>query len=130
MTSWVLDASAVLAFVLGEFGSDRVRECLPGGKWSSVNYAETLARLTEISGSLEHTRAHIDALELELIPFDAEQAAQTAALRAVTKQQGLSLGDRACLALAITYKAAVVTADLAWSQLDLGVEVVQIRRAA
>jgi len=128
MTSWVLDASAVLAFLLGEPGSAIVQERIAGGHWSAVNYAEVLTRLAELSGSLEDTRSQIEQLELELIPFDAEQAALTAVLRPLTRKYGLSLADRACLALAISSKRTVLTADQSWSKLAVGVDIVQIRQ--
>ena len=130
MSSSVLDASAVLAFVLGEPGGSKVRNYIAGGKWSAVNYAEVLTRLAELSGSLEDTRSRIDQLELELIPLDADQAALIASLRPATRKYGLSLADRACLALAIACRAPVITADQSWNRLDLGIEIVQIRQAA
>jgi PIN domain nuclease of toxin-antitoxin system len=130
VTSWVLDASAVLAFLLDEPGAYKVRKCIAGGKWSAVNYAEVLTRLAELSGSLEGTRTRIDQLELELVPFDGDQAAMSASLRPITKEYGLSLADRACLALAVTSRTPVLTADQSWNKLDLGIEIMQIRQAA
>jgi len=130
VTSWILDASAVLAFLLDEPGGREVRQYMPAAKWLAVNYAEVLTRLAELSGSLEDTRSRIDQLELELVPFDAEQAALTASLRPATRKYGLSLADRACLALAMTCRLPVITADQSWSRLDLGIQIIQIRQAA
>lgn len=77
------------------------------------------------------TEQQVDAvlaeLELELVPFDEIQARAAALLRSATKRLGLSLGDRACLALAIVLKKPAVTADRAWSKLDVGAEIVLIR---
>jgi ribonuclease VapC len=130
VSSWILDASAVLAFLLKEPGGREVRQYMSGAKWSAVNYAEVLTRLAELSGSLEDTRSRIDQLELELVPFDAEQAALTASLPSATRKHGLSLADRACLALATSSRLPVITADRSWSGLDLGIEIIQIRKAA
>ncbi len=130
MTSCVLDASAVLAFVLDEPGGNEVSKCLAGGRWSAVNYAEVLTRLAELSGSLEETRLRIDRLELEIVPLDAELAALTASLRPATRKYGLSIADRACLAVAMSSRSPVITADPSWNQLDVGVEIIQIRKAA
>jgi PIN domain nuclease of toxin-antitoxin system len=100
---------------------------MAGAVWSAVNYAEVLTRLAELSGSFEETRMRVNRLELEVIPLDAELAAATASLRPVTKPYGLSLADRACLALGLALQLPVVTADQSWAELDIGVPIEQIR---
>jgi PIN domain nuclease of toxin-antitoxin system len=125
--SCVVDASAVLALLLGERGAANVQTHIPGAVWSAVNYAEVLARLAELSGSFEATRVRVNQLELEVIPLDAELAAATASLRPVTKSHGLSFADRACLALGLALQLPVVTADQSWAELDIGVSIDQIR---
>jgi PIN domain nuclease of toxin-antitoxin system len=66
-------------------------------------------------------------LDLDLHPFDEPLAFETGALRAATRDRGLSLGDRACLALAQRLGASVLTADRAWQGLDLGIPVEVLR---
>lgn len=127
MRSCVLDASAVLALLLGETGAEAVQDNLSGGIWSAVNYAEALTRLTELTGSLADTRQRIDRLELDVIPFDAEQAAVAASLRAATRACGLSLADRACLALAHSSSLPVLTADRDWAKCPVEIKMVIIR---
>ncbi len=69
----------------------------------------------------------LNALELVPVPFSESQAAAAAAFRDQTRRCGLSLGDRTCLALAIEFALPVVTADRAWSQIDVSVAVVITR---
>ena len=68
-------------------------------------------------------RGSLDALEIEVVAFDAEQSYTAGLLRPATRTRGLSLGDRACLALARHLGLAVLTADRVWTELDLGVDV-------
>ena len=127
MRSAVLDASAVLAVLMGEPGVEPARSRLPGGCLSAVNYSEVLDRATRRCGSLEAAKRQVDRCDLEVVPFDAEQAAVAASLRPATDPTGLSLADRACLALGLSRGLPVVTADRAWATLDLGVTVELIR---
>lgn len=69
----------------------------------------------------------VSALRLDVVPFDAETALLAGRLRAVTRHLGLSLGDRACLALAIRENATALTADRNWTDLDLPCKVELIR---
>lgn len=69
----------------------------------------------------------ISSLELIIIDFDEEQSVQAGLLRRLTRQFGLSLGDRACLSLAIVKKIPVLTADQAWLQLNLPIDIRTIR---
>jgi len=50
-----------------------------------------------------------------------------AALRLPTRSLGLSLADRACLALARRLDLPVITAGLTWLGADVGVEIRSIR---
>lgn len=94
---------------------------------STVNLAEVLTRLAERGASLPDVRRQIAELGLTIAAFDEEAAVLTAGLRPATRHLGLSLGDRACLALAQREGVAAVTADRAWAGLDLGVQIVLIR---
>lgn len=125
----VLDASAVLCLQQDEAEAQRVKAALPGASISAVNSAEVVAKLTEAGGSTTQVAAIVDTLDLSVVPFDDDQAVACGLLRAATKPQGLSLGDRACLALARHLSATALTADRAWRSLpaSLGVRVGLIR---
>ena len=98
----VLDASAVLAYLLQEKGQDRVEAALDAGHcWlSTVNLCEVLGKLCDRGMPLQEAQAAVDDLGLFIKDFDAEAASLAAMLRTQTKPIGASLGDRACLALA------------------------------
>jgi ribonuclease VapC len=131
----VFDASALLATLKGETGQDAVRLALHqggGGMVSAVNWAEVLTRAAddgiapdELKGRL--VRGGIIGQGLEVKDLTEAHAIEMARLRPLTKHLGLSLGDRACLALARAEGAAVLTADRAWAQLDVGVAITVIR---
>lgn len=127
MVSYVLDASALLAMLLAERGADYVWQRRHGAVLSTVNYAECLTRLARHGKPLDRSEARLGMLELELIPFDREQAALTASLSVPGKPLGLSLGDRACLGLGLIRGLPVLTAEHAWKKLDLDVRVELIR---
>ena len=121
--TWVLDASAVLAFVQDEPGGNAVEAVLGRSLISTVNWAEvaqkSLVRGVEIVG----LRQDLQASGLRLAPFTMDQADIAAQLWSQTRQLGLSLGDRACLALGLSSNLPVLTADRAWQQLSLPIEV-------
>lgn len=127
MTDIILDASALLAVLLGETGADAVRPHLRNAKISALNYSEVLARTLQLTGSLEEAKRYVDRQQLNVIPFDAEQAAVAAALRPTTQPFGLSLADRACLALGISQGGTILTADRNWRKLKLKLDIQVIR---
>ena len=123
----VLDASALLALIAEEPGASAVQDALPSSLMSTVNLAETLARVVDFGGDVSGLASQVQELGVVIIDFDVRQAEEAARLRAATRSHGLSLGDRACLALAVTRASPVLTADRAWAELDLGVEIRLIR---
>ncbi len=127
MSKYVLDASALLAVLLAERGADYVWERRHGALISTVNYAETLTRLVRHGKPIDQSEAYLGHLELELVPFDRPQAALTASLVPAGQPLGLSLGDRACLALGLFRKLPVLTAERVWQKLDLTIPVELIR---
>ena len=127
MSEHVLDASAVLAIMLGERGADRIEEFLAGAMIGAVNLAEVVAKLQERGVPDAEIDRNIAELDLPVIPFDAGQAMSAGKLRTRTRGLGLSLGDRACLALAMERGLPAVTTDRGWASLDIGVEVIVAR---
>ena len=123
----VLDASAILALLNDESGADQVLSALDRAVVSTVNMSEVFAKLTD--KGLAHNLAMdaVQALGIEAVVFTVEHAFACGVLRPLTKTGGLSLGDRACLALAQSLKATVVTADRAWLDVDLQLEIICIR---
>ena len=127
MTGVVLDASAVLAFLLSEPGADVVAEAMTDAALSSVNYAEITSKLVERGDDADSACLRVARLGLDVVNFDQAQARDVAALRATTKARGLSLGDRACLALGRRLARPVMTGDRVWADLPHGVGVKLIR---
>ncbi len=92
-----------------------------------MNLAEVVTRLSILGMPEGEVREALTVLGLEIMPFDEEQAFRAGLLSAHTQPLGLSLGDRACLALALTTRAVALTADRAWKDLNIGVEIKLIR---
>jgi PIN domain nuclease of toxin-antitoxin system len=128
MNRIVLDASAILAFLQGERGSEKLTPALLNSAvCGSVNMAEVHGKL--VSRGWPEDEAWEDATSpiQEVIPFDLAQARLAGNLVAHTRPLGLSLGDRACLALALTLKAPAYTTEQTWRKLKLQVPVYVIR---
>jgi PIN domain nuclease of toxin-antitoxin system len=123
----VLDSSALLAMLFFEPGCERVAEFVPQSCMSTVNLAEVLGRLARDGRALDQVLERLDRMGIAWVAFDREQAILTAALLPQTAPFGLSLGDRACLALARLRGLPAVTADRAWTRLDLGIPIEVIR---
>ena len=127
MSDAVLDASAVLAVLNDETGATKVEQLLPGAIMSTVNAAEVAAKLVDAGAEPRMAIEFIQRLGLRLMPFLNADIETTARLRKLSRAIGLSLGDRACLALAMREGLPALTADRGWSGLDIGVEVRLIR---
>ena len=129
MTAWVLDTSAVLAYFWDEPGSTRVTEILENGNHviSAVNLSELVTKFVDHGIPDEDISGLVAGLELVVVNHDTALAQETGKLRRATRPLGLSLGDRACLALAQRLNATALTTDRPWTQLDLGIAVECIR---
>ena len=127
--AFILDASAILSLLKGETGAEQVMAVLTRSTVSAVNLAEVIAKLAESGGSSEKITRALTLLHLDVVAFDDQQAMTCGLLRTTTKALGLSLGDRACLALAKRTGAIALTADRAWVRLspEVGVRVQVIR---
>lgn len=129
----ILDASALLAYLREEPGADVVADVIASGAAiSTVNLAEVFSRSydrgadpAKLATRLTNSGLLDGAITVE--PFTVADAIDTARLRPLTRDAGLSLGDRACLSLARRLDAPALTADSAWVGLDHGVELHQIR---
>lgn len=123
----VLDSSAVLAFLFKEPGGDQVHGLFRTSMVSAVNVTEIVAKQIDKGLAPDLAERRCDGLDLDVMPFDHELARLAGKLRADTKHKGLSLGDRACLALAILTERTAVTADRKWADIDVGCRIEIIR---
>jgi PIN domain nuclease of toxin-antitoxin system len=122
-----LDASALLAFLFRERGCRRVAELIDEACLSTVNLSEVLGRFARDGMDVHEAARRISATTIEIVPFSAHHAQSAAELLPLARPLGLSLGDRACLALAHARDVPAVTADRAWRELDVGIELIVIR---
>lgn len=116
----ILDASAVLAFLQGEPGSEmveaslqRTQSCLV----TAANQAEIISKGLDRGIAAPELQEILDCLGYQVIPHPVEDGQIAGHLRRPTRQAGLSLGDRLCLAAAQRLNAQVLTADRAWLSL-------------
>ena len=130
-TKIVLDASSVIALINREKGCEIVEKYLEEAIISTVNFAEVISVVNRELFKSEADR--IEGLKLitdtlpQIIDFDVNQAIISGELDSITKKYGLSLGGRACLALAKYKNIPVLTADKTWSKLNLGIKIKLIR---
>lgn len=122
-----LDASAFLAFLFREKGYERVGAVLDQACLSTVNLAEVIGRFVQDGHDAPTVLRRLVAAPLEIVSFGQTEAALAASLLPKTRRLGLSLGDRACLALALARGIPALTADRTWLKLDLGIKVEVIR---
>lgn len=127
MSAAVLDASALLAWLWDEPGADVVDPLLRNAIMSAVNWSEAGQKLAR-RGSVPRTALHrVTVLGVTVVGFTPDDALTAADLWAPTRSAGLSLGDRACLALARSRELPALTADAAWSTIELDLSVQLIR---
>ncbi len=115
----VLDASAVLAYLYGETGADKVELLLENSTISRVNVTEVLTKLVRDGLTIDEAKETFDKLSLEVAEFNENESLKIAALYPLTKHLGLSMGDRCCLALAMLEDLPAVTADKSWTSLTI-----------
>lgn len=129
MPTVVLDASALLALLLDEPGGEFVRPLLTDAAMSTVNLAEVIGHFARNAAAREQITEMIGPLPIVYLAPDESLAYDIAMLLPETRRAGLSLGDRACLALARRLAIPAVTAERRWATIadGLGVEVRLIR---
>lgn len=118
MAKCVLDASALLALLNDEPGSEVVLKNLAHAVISSVNFTEVLSKLLDQNMPYAIAKELLGNLNLDIIDFDYEQSLGSALLRTKSKAHGLSLADRVCLNLAQKLALPALTADKAWGKLN------------
>jgi PIN domain nuclease of toxin-antitoxin system len=123
----VLDASALLAYLRAEPGSEAVDGVLGSALITSVNWAEVLQKSLSAGVEVEGLRQELQALGLAVEPFSAEDADTAALLWPQTRHLGLSLADRACLSLALRLNLPVLTCDRIWAELTLPLRIQLLR---
>lgn len=123
----ILDASALLAYLHKETGWEAVQGVIAEACIGSVNWSEVAQKITQKGMDVEAVRGLLGELGLTIEPFSVDQAEFAAQLWEKGKQYGLSLADRACLALAMQHETTVMTADRAWSELTLNIDMQLIR---
>jgi len=124
----VLDASAILAVIIGEPGQEKLPpSVLAAAVISTVNLAEVQGKLESLGWTPDEAWEDATGLLREAIPFTEQQARAAGELLAQTRSLGLSLGDRACLALGMALHAPIYTAERTWSKVKVGVPIHLIR---
>lgn len=123
----VLDASALICLIRREPGWQAVAAYGNTGELSAVNLVEVAHRLSHHGFPKDQIEPVVIPMVRRVVPLDQELALLTATVHQATRHSGLSLADCACLALGLARNATVVTADRAWSELDLGLKIIQIR---
>jgi ribonuclease VapC len=123
MASAVLDSSALVAYLRAEPGGAKLAGAIQGALLCSVNLAEAILVLLRKGQTFERARVRVQLSQVQIVSFDHALAEATGALMARTRKQGLSLADCACLALAARENLPALTADGAWRDLDVGIEI-------
>jgi len=122
-----LDASALLAFLFRERGHERVGEVIETACLSAVNLSEVIGRFVRDGHDARAVLQRLTSTTIEIVPFTTADAALAASLVLQTRALGLSLGDRACLALALARRIPAVTADRTWARLHIGIDIQVVR---
>lgn len=123
----VLDASALLCLLNEELGADRVATVLTRSVIGATNLGEVVSKLRERGLTLAEVQEVLGGLHLDVRPLSTAQAMTIGDLRPATRPLGLSLGDRACLALAIELGAELYTTDAALVQVEVAIPVTNVR---
>ena len=124
---YVIDSSALLAFIREEPGADKVEGVLDDCRISAVNYLECARKMIEKNPQERTILENLNALDLDVVSYSFEQSLVAADMVLAVKGKNISLGDLASLSLARHLRLPAITADKAWAKLKLGVEIIVIR---
>lgn len=128
MNKVVLDSSALIALIKGETGADIVESFLGSIVMSTLNISESAGILIDLGMSMDEARDSIEPFIDVIVSLDIQQSYDIALLKKLTSNKGLSIGDRACIALGIQMKLPIYTADKVWAKLDIeGANIILIR---
>jgi ribonuclease VapC len=127
-TLHILDASALIALVHRETGWEVVQGVLPHSAICAVNLTEAITKLIRKGGEPRMVERYLRALSVPVLPWGEELAWESRDMAPLAWTHGLSLGDRACLALARKLDAVALTTDAQWMNLSLKVRVVLLRK--
>ena len=127
MNRVVLDSSAVIALLLNEKGAEKVSGYEGYTAISAINLAEVCIRMVEIGMTEEKIQQILSSIRVQIFPFDVEQAYAVSRFCNLARKYGMSLSNCACIQLGKHLNLPVMTADRAWTKVDLGVKVVLIR---
>jgi PIN domain nuclease of toxin-antitoxin system len=116
VTSVVLDASALLALLLGEPGAEKVKAALDGALLGAVNLAEIVSHYAKLGAGRGDIETLLQPLPVRVVPVDAGLSYDAGMLRPLTLKIGLSMGDRCCLALARRERVPALTAECRWPE--------------
>jgi PIN domain nuclease of toxin-antitoxin system len=125
--AFLLDASAIIAAMKNEKGAEQVFEVMDSASISAVNFTEVYEHFLALDYDAEELDKVLLSLGLQVHDYDLEQARCAAFLRKDTRKLGLSLGDRACIALGILQNLTIVTADKTWADLKIKAKIKVIR---
>jgi PIN domain nuclease of toxin-antitoxin system len=124
VTSVALDASALLALLLGEPGAETVKAALDGALLCTVNLAEIVSHYAKLGASRQDIEMMLRPLPIRVVPVDAALSYEAGMLRPLTLPGGLSLGDRYCLALARREGIPALTAERRWPDIAVAADVI------
>lgn len=127
MSKYLMDSSAVLTILFDELGSNEILKYLGNASISSVNYCEVISKVVQRKACPEISNLQIKSIIENIIPFDEKIALYAGTLINSTKEFGLSLGDRACIATAINHEFEIITTDKIWSKLNLPIKISVMR---
>ncbi len=116
----LLDASAILAYLHDEPGADQVAQMLVSAadcQATAANQAEVIAKCLDRGVAVDEVTPMLAQMGYRVIGLTAEDGDLAGRLRTATRAQGLSLGDRLCLAVASRLGCPVLTADRPWLEL-------------
>lgn len=128
MNKVILDSSAIIALIKGETGAGIVEPLLGSIVMSTLNISEAAGILIDLGMPEEECKNSIEPYVDLVVPLDIQQSFEMAYLKKLIPNKGLSIGDRACIALGIKMALPIYTADKIWAKLDIeGADIILIR---